>query len=205
MEPIETRPLQRLAEGRSRKANRLLEARVRRVAAIRREIISELRTVTDRVRELAFDLRRLDPVPGRPLAPERDSRLLILRVLAAVDEQRRRFVNYGPGQEQEQEQAEVDLLSVFAETLGFLDEARGVLAFCQRCVDKWNFNPQRSGECCGEVCKGLHEYFPGLRGRLGGRRGMSEEDMLEKLIREVEVVPYRVQEPKRWRNYSTFY
>jgi hypothetical protein len=271
---MDNEPTRRQRERQQEQELLLVEdAQVRRVVAIRREMIADIRAVETRLSRLSFDLRRLDPLhlhPSQASLPRRQQQgrgrereqssnglLLISRALAIVDEWRGWFINLGlDGGREWEEQVKgkkvtmgirgagmeigmidkEDLLRVFTETLDFVDEARGALSFCERCVAKWNFNPRRGAECAAEICRALYEHFPGVnsnlnslhtdttglgegkgkdadssnRGHDSGERergsyGMKEEDMFQRLIQEVEIVPFRIQEPLRWRNYSTYY
>ncbi|KAI0446563.1 hypothetical protein F4803DRAFT_472517 [Xylaria telfairii] len=184
-----------------------LNAHVERIIVVRRGVIADLRAIEDRVRRLGLDIRRF--LSGRPSGYGQ----LSSRILTATERQRR-LVSF----EGVSEVTKEEMLRVFLDAVNFAREARGVLAFCERVVRKWGFLcSSRDGECFGEIREALRR-FPGLgfeyRDERGGRnleqsrfreRGMvTEDDILQKLVDEVEVVPFRAEGVLRWRCCSAY-
>ncbi|KAI3323067.1 hypothetical protein HD806DRAFT_535559 [Xylariaceae sp. AK1471] len=162
---IESRPPLLPDEELELELEAVLDAQVRKIVAIRREIIADLDAVEDRVVRLGSDLRRLHPLPlsntGRGYGQ------LIPRALKATDEQRRclDFEDIGVGAEGKEKVVEKEsLLRVFVNAVWFVQEARDVLTFCERCVAKWNFAPRRERECFGEIRTALEIFFPREKG-----------------------------------------
>ncbi|KAH8161733.1 hypothetical protein CIB48_g6508 [Xylaria polymorpha] len=186
----------------------ILDAHVERVSIVRRVIIVDLRVIEDQVRRLGFDIRRL--LSGRPSGYGQ----LSSHILTATEKQLR-LVDF----EGISEVSKEEIFRVFLDAIDFAREARGVLAYCERVVRKWEFLcSARDGECFGEVYEALTR-FPGLGfeecgDERGGRnleqsrfreRGMvTEDDILRKLVDEVEVVPFQIEGVLRWRCCSAY-
>jgi hypothetical protein len=189
-----------------------LDAQVGKIMAVRRQLITDLDAVEDRLARLGHDLRRLQPFP--PSHRGQGGRRLISRVVGAVVQQRRRldFEDVSASVKGAEKEKFVDrkiLLCAFVDTVWFVQETRGVLTFCERCVAKWNLAPERGRQWLGEVSTALVRFFPTTRvGGCevdGGRERASEERILRRLMDEVEGPPLRVEDSLRWKNYSTCY
>ncbi|KAI8625393.1 hypothetical protein F5Y19DRAFT_269633 [Xylariaceae sp. FL1651] len=165
----------------------------------RRAILDELDAIEDRARRLNSDLRRLSPLRF----------LLPYGILAAMDEQRKLLYLEG-----------VDKISLrgiarlFLDASHFNEDARAVIAFCERSAQKWSWNPRRGRDCSEEIWNALLG-FPKVRRRrsyyvkeemAGDEKGKETmKETLQKPVERIEKVPYRIEEPWRWRNYSTYY
>ncbi|KAF2972702.1 hypothetical protein GQX73_g1004 [Xylaria multiplex] len=128
----------------------ILDARVEKVIVIRRAIVAELHAISDRVRRLGVDIRRLG-------YPRRCGRA-VPRALAATEAQLRSTDFEGVSAISGE-----DMLRVFVGAVDFAREACGVLDLCESAIRRVEVDSRRRGEWFGEICRTL-DAFPGVKG-----------------------------------------